>query len=191
MSPALSVLLWFLIPFGFGIPAGVLRSSKFGLSWTLTIFLYVVSDVILAFVFEPILRRMIEGGRRVPALTRAAEAVKRSMARSAARFGGPGAGPFGLILISFCIDPMTGRAATVAAGHGAVFGWTLAIIGDTLSFLVYMAATLKLNTFVRDPNVTMLLVLVAMMLVPAAVRRAHAAWTARRARLTGAAGPRP
>ena len=182
MSPALAVLLWFLIPFGFGIPKGVLLSSAAGLTWTLTAFLYVVSDVILAFVFEPLLQRMISGGRRVPALARMGEAVKRAMARSAALYGGPGAGPFGLILISFCIDPMTGRAATVAAGHGFASGWALAIIGDTLSFLIYMAATLKLIAIVRDPNVTMLIVLGAMVLIPLAARRARAAWSARRAR---------
>jgi hypothetical protein len=171
-----------LIPFGFGIPAGVLRSSAAGLSWALTTLLYVVSDVVLAFVFEPVLQKMISGGRRVPALARAGESVRRAMERSAALYGGPGGGPFALILISFCIDPMTGRAATVAAGHGFASGWTLAIIGDTLSFFVYMAATLKLNSVIRNPNETMLIVLVAMTLLPLAVRRAKLAWAARRAR---------
>lgn len=181
MTPALSVLLWFLIPFGFGIPAGVLRAGAAGLPLTLITFLYVVSDVILAFVFEPILQKMIAGGKQVPALARMGESVTRAMARSADLFGGPGGGPFALILIAFCIDPMTGRAATVAAGHGPVFGWTLAITGDTLSFFVYMAATLKLNSVIKNPNETMLIVLLIMTIVPMLVRRAHRAWTSRRA----------
>jgi hypothetical protein len=174
------VLLWFLIPFGFGIPGGVLRASRFGVSWPVETGLYVVSDVVLAFVFEPILRRMIAGGRKVPALARMAEAMKKSMARTAALYGGSGGGPFALILIAFCVDPMTGRAASVAAGHGVVSGWTLAIIGDTLSFMVYMAATLKLVRVVGDPNTTMLIVLLAMTMIPWLVRRARRAWLERR-----------
>ena len=40
-----------------------------------------------------------------------------------------------------------------------------------------MAATLRLNKFLGDPNRTMLVILAAMILVPIAVRRAKSVWT--------------
>jgi hypothetical protein len=166
-----AVLLLFLIPIGGGIPAGVLLARKYGFIWPLTTFLYFVSDVILAFLFEPILRVLIAAGRRAPLLARAVEAVRRGMARTAALYGGTSAGPFALVMIAFGIDPMTGRAAAAAAGHGFVSGWAIAIAGDMLYFLVIMAATLKLNAYLGDPNWTMAIILGAMILVPLAVQR--------------------
>jgi len=56
------------------------------------------------------------------------------MARSVAHFSGTGAGPFALVMIAFGVDPMTGRATALAAGHGFVTGWALAIAGDMLYF---------------------------------------------------------
>lgn len=60
----LSVLMFFLIPVGGGIPAGVLLASAKGLAWPMTAGLYFVSDVILAIAFEPILRLLIMWGEK-------------------------------------------------------------------------------------------------------------------------------
>jgi hypothetical protein len=178
----LAVLLLFLIPIGGGIPAGVLLARKYGFVWPLTTFLYFVSDVILAFLFEPVLRLVIALGRKSPRLSRVTEAVRAAMARTAALYGGPGAGPFALVMIAFGVDPMTGRAAAAAAGHGFVSGWAIAIAGDMLYFLVIMAATLKLNSFLGDPNWTMGIILAAMILVPLLVQRVKLARAKARAR---------
>jgi hypothetical protein len=166
----LSVLMLFLIPVGGGIPAGVLLAKTKGLSWPVTAGLYLVSDVMLALAFEPILRLLAWLGGKIPFLARFSAAMKSAMARSAARFSGTGAGPITLVLISFGVDPMTGRASALAAGHGFLMGWAVAIAGDMLYYAVIAATTLHLNRYVRDPETTMGIVLGAMIVVPMIVR---------------------
>ena len=159
----LAVLLLFLIPVGGGIPAGVLLAQAKGLRWETAAGLYFVSDVILALAFEPLLRGFV-------LLARFGAAMKEALARSAAAFA-PGAGPIALILVAFGVDPMTGRSAALAAGHGFVAGWAFAIAGDMLYFGVIALTTLRLNTYIKNPNTTMWVVLGAMLIVPMLVRR--------------------
>ncbi|WP_211229077.1 hypothetical protein [Geothrix fermentans] len=106
-----AVLLLFLVPVGGGIPAGVLLAQSKGLGWAPTAGLYLVSDVILALAFEPVLRGLVFLARRSPFLARFRSALKAAMALSAARVGGPGMGPIALVMIAFGVDPMTGPAA--------------------------------------------------------------------------------
>ncbi|MBI5239185.1 MAG: hypothetical protein HY926_01805 [Elusimicrobia bacterium] len=174
----LPVLMLFLIPVGGGIPAGVLLARDHHIAWPVTASLYLVSDVILAFLFEPVLRLLIAVVRRIPPLARAAEAVRLAMDRTAAQYG-VGAGPFALVMIAFGVDPMTGRAAAAAAGHGFVAGWAIAITGDMLYFAVIMVATLRLNSVLGDPERTMAVILAAMFLLPVLVRRVKAACSKR------------
>jgi len=165
-----AVLMLFLLPVGGGIPAGVLLAHNKGLAWPLTAGLYFVSDVILALAFEPILRLLVALGQKVPLLARIGAAMQAAMARSVAHFSGTGAGPVTLVMIAFGVDPMTGRSTALAAGHGFVAGWAFAIAGDMLYYAVIALTTLRLNAYVRDPNTTMLVVLGAMIVVPAVVR---------------------
>jgi hypothetical protein len=168
------VLKLFLIPVGGGIPAGVLLARDSGLAWPITALLYLVSDLILACAFEPILRLLEKLVGKVPFLTRLGTAMKTATARSTAHFGGTGAGPLALIMIAFGVDPMTGRATALAAGHGFLAGWAIAITGDMLYFAVIAISTLELNAYIKDPNTTMLIVLGAMFLVPPLVRTLRA-----------------
>lgn len=170
------VLMLFLIPVGGGIPAGVLLARHNGLAWPVAAGLYFISDVILAFAFEPILRLFVELGKKIPFLARVAAAMKTIMDRTAAHYGGVGAGPFTLIMIAFGVDPMTGRAAAMAAGHGFVAGWAIAIAGDMMYYGVIAYTTLRLNAYFKDPNTTMLIVLGAMIVVPILVRRVKLAY---------------
>ena len=172
----LAVLTLFLIPVGGGIPAGVLLARTNGLAWPVTAGLYFISDVILAFAFEPILRVLLAMTRRVAVLARFAGAMTLAMERTAAHYGGAGAGPFVLIMVAFGVDPMTGRAAAHAAGHGPVGGWAIAIAGDMLYYGVIAFTTLRLNAYIKDPNVTMVVVLAAMIIVPIVVRRVRTLW---------------
>ena len=165
------VLLVFLLPFGGGISAGVLLAHSKGLGWPATAGLYFFSDVILALAFEPILRLLAAWGRKSAFLTRFTVAMKVAMARSAAHFSSPGAGPIALIMIAFGVDPMTGRATALAAGHGFLAGWAIAITGDMLYYAVIALATLRLNAYLRAPNITILIIMGAMILVPTLVRR--------------------
>ncbi len=168
------VLMLFLIPVGGGIPAGVLLARSSHLVWPVTAGLYLVSDVILAFLFEPVMRLIILVGRRYQFFMRVAEAFRTAMHRTTAHYGG--AGPFALIMIAFGVDPMTGRAAAAAAGHGFIAGWAIAITGDMLYFGVVMAATLRLNSILGDPNRTMWIILAAMFILPIIVRRLKLAY---------------
>ena len=172
----LAVLGLFLIPIGGGIPAGVLMARKVGLAWPVTAGLYFVSDVILAFAFEPVLRALVALGRRIPLLARVTVALQIAMERVAAHYGGRAAGPFTLVMIAFGVDPMTGRAAALASGHGFVTGWAIAITGDMLYYAVVAFTTLRLNAYFKDPNTTMLIVLAGMIIVPLVIRRIKTAW---------------
>lgn len=169
-SIMLPVLKLFLLPVGGGIPAGVLLARAKGLAWPITTGLYLVSDVVLALAFEPILRLLAALGGKVPFLARLCAALKAVMARSVAHFSGTSAGPLTLVMIAFGVDPMTGRATALAAGHGFLTGWAFAIAGDILYFAVIALTTLRLNSYFRDPNTTMLVVLGVMFVVPILVR---------------------
>jgi len=167
---AWGVLSLYLIPVGGGIPAGVLLAKRHGIGWPASSVLYFVSDVILALIFEPLLKGVIALGRRMPRLGRVTEAFRASMRRTGEKYG-TAAGPVALILIAFGIDPMTGRSAAAAAGHGFVSGWTLAIAGDMLYFWVIMISTLSLNSILGDGTWTTMIIMAAMLLVPMAVKR--------------------
>ena len=169
-----AVLMLFLLPVGGGIPAGVLLARSKGLAWPTTAGLYLVSDGVLALAFEPVLRMLVAGGGKVPLLTQIGTAMKAAVARGAAHFSGTGAGPFSLVMIAFGVDPMTGRASALAAGHGFLAGWSFAIAGDMLYYGVLAVATLRLNAYIKNPNVTMWVILAAMFLVPILVRRIKA-----------------
>ena len=56
LSNMLSVFKLFIIPVGGGIPGGVLLAQSQGMAWPVTGLLYLVSDIALAFAFEPVLR---------------------------------------------------------------------------------------------------------------------------------------
>ncbi len=141
-----------------------------GLAWPVTAGLYLVSDVMLALAFEPVLQLLAWLAGKVSFLARWSARMKASMAKSAARFSGIGAGPITLVMISFGADPMTGRASALAAGHGFLMGWSFAIAGDMLYYAVIAVTTLRLNRYVRDPETTMWIVLGAMITVPLIVR---------------------
>jgi hypothetical protein len=170
-SNILSVLKLFVIPVGGGIPAGVMLAQAKGVAWPVTTVLYLVSDVLLAVVFEPVLLLIALVCVKVSFLARVGAHLKAATARSVAHFGGTGAGPLALIMVAFGVDPMTGRASALAAGHGFVAGWAIAIAGDMLYFALIAITTLRLNTYIHDPNTTMLIVLAAMFLVPVLIRR--------------------
>lgn len=169
-SGMLSVLKLFLLPVGGGIPAGVLLARAQDLAWPLTAGLYLISDLVLALAFEPILRLLAALWRKLPVPARFRAALRTVTARSTTHFGGAGAGPFSLVMIAFGVDPMTGRAAALAAGHGFLAGWAFAIAGDLLYFAVIALTTLRLNSYFHDPNTAMLVVLGAMFLVPILIR---------------------
>lgn len=179
------VLMLFLIPVGGGIPAGVLLARSHGLAWPVTAGLYLVSDIILALLCEPVLRLVVAVGRKISALARAAEAVRCYVDRTTAHYGG--VGPFAFIMIAFGIDPITGRAAAAVAGHGFLKGWAMAIAGDMLYFAVIMASTLRVNLALSNPTWTIVVILVAMIILPITLRRLKAEYAVYKAKVRRAA----
>jgi hypothetical protein len=146
----------------------VLLAHRWGVPIPMMTFLYFVSDMVLACVFEPMLRGLRLVGRHVPPIGRFA----RLMIDRAKRLAGPhGTHPLGLVAVSFGVDPMTGRAAAAMAGHGFFSGWAIAIAGDMIYFGVLMASTLWLDGILGDGRVTMVAVLVLMFVIPAMFRR--------------------
>lgn len=170
-SDMLAVLKLFLIPVGGGIPAGVLLAKARCLPWIATALTYLFSDIILALAFEPVLRGIAFICGRISFLQRFGTALKTATARNVEHFGGAGAGPVALLMISFGVDPMTGRASALAAGHGFLAGWAFAIAGDMLYFAVIAFTTLRLNAYISNPDATMVIVLLAMFCLPPLVRR--------------------
>src|SRR5690349_5255395 len=104
-SIMLSVLKLFVIPVGGGIPAGVMLAQAKGVAWPVTALLYLVSDILLAVVFEPVLRLIALVCGKVSFLARVGTFLKAATARSVSHFGGTGAGPIALVMIAFGVDP--------------------------------------------------------------------------------------
>jgi hypothetical protein len=170
LKHAWEVLTLFLIPVGGGIPAGVLLARSHGLVWPLTALLYFVSDVILALVFEPLMLGLAAIAKRVAFLRRVGSAFKEAFRRTSPVYG-THLGPLALIGVSFGVDPMTGRAAALAAGHGFVTGWLIAIAGDMIYFAVIMVSTLWLDNYLGNGTWTTLIILALMLGLPPLIRR--------------------
>jgi len=169
-SSLIEVLTLFLIPIGGGIPAGVILAKTRGLEWALTACLYLISDIILACAFEPCMHLFIRLAKNSPFLTRWVAAYKVSLAKTGFKYG-LAPSPLALIVLSFGVDPMTGRAAAQAAGHGFIAGWTLAICGDMIFFALIMGSTLWLNNVLGDGTWAALIVMGAMIVVPMLIDR--------------------
>lgn len=164
------VFLLFSIPVGGGIPAGVLLGQKQGLGWLTMTLIYLVSDIVLAIYFEPLMKFVIHISQSFEFTRRLKAAMALSTQKTIARFGAE-PGPFTLIAIAFGVDPMTGRAAAHAAGHGFVAGWAIAIAGDMIFFAVIMASTIWLNGLLGDGTLTAVIIMILMLALPSLIQR--------------------
>lgn len=164
------VFLLFAIPIGGGIPAGVLLAKSRGVGWLAMTLLYFVSDLLLAILFEPMMHFFVWTSKRSKFLAHFREALKKSTSRTIAGYGAT-PGPFMLVVLAFGVDPMTGRAAAMAAGHNFFSGWAIAIIGDMFFFAVVAVSTLCLNNVLGDGTWTAVIIMIAMVGIPALVRR--------------------
>jgi hypothetical protein len=167
---AWGVFLVFVTQIGAGIPLGVLMGRNAGISPVAMAGLYMASDVVLALTMEPVLALLRWLGRRVEFLGRLGNRLSR-FSGAAGLQGGGVRGPLGLILFSFSVSPTAGRAASEAAGHGFLSGWTLAIIGDMAYFGLVMASTLWISSVFGDDRLTIGAILLATWLLPMLVRR--------------------
>ncbi len=169
-SSAGEVLTLFLIPIGGGIPAGVILAKNRGLEWPVVTLIYFLSDLILACVFEPLMHWFIKTAKHSQFMLRWIDAYKVSLAKAGFKnYLTPS--PFSLIMLSFGVDPMTGRVVSHLAGHGFIPGWMFAIAGDMIFFALIMASTLWLNSILGDGMWTAIIIMTAMIVIPALIRR--------------------
>jgi hypothetical protein len=167
---AWDVFLIFVIPFGGGIPVGVLVGHEKGLSWPELSAIYFVSDLALAVVFELLLIGIVAWARHSQGARLWLQAMRQAFHKTLSSYG-VNPGPFALVLISFGVDPMTGRTAARAARHGFVTGWMIAITGDMFFFWVLLASTLWLNGILGNGTWTAVIIMTAMFLIPYLIRR--------------------
>lgn len=169
-SHAWEILVLFLVPIGGGIPAGVVIAQKYGVTWPATAFLYLISDIILACAFEPLMLLFIKKSKTVPSVAK----VKTELAKTTTHLISNYVvhpGPFNLVMLTFGTDPMTGRALAKMYGRGFLAGWTLVIIGDMLFFAVIMASTIWLNSILGDGTWTAIIITVLIVVVPGLIRK--------------------
>lgn len=164
------VLTLFLVPVGGGIPAGVILADQLQLGWATTAFLYLISDVILALVFEPAMLLFLSLSSRSPRMMAFRTHLARSMAQ-VTRVPSFHLSPFRLILLTFGTDPMTGRSIAKAAGHGFLSGWLLTIIGDMIFFSVVMISTLYLNSVLGNGVAAAVIVTLLILAMPSLLRK--------------------
>jgi hypothetical protein len=167
---ALGVFLVFCTQIGAGIPLGVIMARNAGLSPVVTAGLYCASDVVLAFTTEPLLIALRWLGDRVEFIGRLGNRLAKLTGATGLREGRV-QGPLGLILFSFAVAPAPARAASEAAGHGFITGWTLAIIGDMFYFTMIMASTLWVSSMFGDDRLAVGAVLVGAWVLPMLIRR--------------------
>jgi uncharacterized membrane protein len=164
------VLLLFLIPIGGGIPGGVLLAHSRNIAWPAMMVLYFISDIILACAFEPVMLLFIKYGKQFPFIEKISKIMKMSIEKTMEHYG-KSSGVLTLIMIAFGVDPMTGRAVAVAAGHGFVIGWMIAIAGDMIYFTLLMISTLWLKNVLGDGTWTIFIILILMMVIPKLFQR--------------------
>lgn len=184
MFPSFHLLPWselwevlrvFLIPFGLGIPSGVMVAQAKSMDWHSIALLYFFSDLILACLFEPILRVAAHKLRTTPRLQIFRRAYKQALFQTIEMFS-LSTGPIALVAITFGSDPMTGRTITYLFGHGIFTGWLIAITGDMLFFGVLMASTIWVNSVLGSPKQAAIIVTLLVIGLPALVKH----WRKRR-----------
>lgn len=166
---ALDVFTLFIIPFGGGIPAGVVLGANRGLPWFELMFLYFISDCCLAVIFDPLMHKV----RKSEAFAKINPKIKTDYIKNMERFGFK-PNPFSLIVFTFGSDPMTGRVATFLVGHRFLTGWALVIAGDMIFFTVVMVSTLYLKSLLGDGTIAAVIVMVVLLGVPALWRKLRA-----------------
>ncbi len=167
---ALGVFLVFCTQIGAGIPLGVIMARDAGLNPFSTALLYLGSDIVLACTFEPMLLALRWLGKRVDFIARLGNRLSK-LSGATGLSEGKVQGPLGLVLFSFAWAPAPARAASEAAGHGFISGWTLAIIGDMFYFTLIMMSTLWVSSIFGDDRLAVGAVLVLAWLMPVALRR--------------------
>jgi len=148
----------------------VLLAQRAGVPLLGTVGLYLLSDVVLAFTSEPLVKLFRWLGRHVQLVGRVGQSVERLTAGAGLEHEGARSA-LGLVILSFAASPRTARAAAAAVGHGFVPGWTLAIVGDMAYFALLLVSTLWLSSTFGDDRLTIGITLAAAWFLPLIIQR--------------------
>lgn len=164
------VLLLFLLPWGPGPAAGIVLARKVGLSIGLDIALYVLSDVITAFVLEPIVQQLRRRGQQ--------SKVGRAILSSVERLGtmtqvaeGPLGPPMSLFVFTFATDFFTASIVSTGLTMARIIAWISIIAGDVLWFLIILLAAIGIASFLSDDRVLFVVTMVLGFALPPLIRR--------------------
>jgi hypothetical protein len=166
----LGAFLVFASQFGAGIPVGVVMARDSGLSPLQTAGLYLASDILLALVFEPLLRLLRWESRQIEWMARLGKQLVHVSGARGLR-GGRVRSSVSLSVFSFVFGPAPARAAAEVSGHGPLWGWSFGILGDMVYFGLVMASTLLVIHFFGDDRLVIAPLVVAAWVVPLLVQR--------------------
>ena len=104
----------FIIPFGGGIPAGVILGKTRGVSWQVVSLAYLCSDILLAVVFEQLLLFFVRRSTNSKFLQQFAKSYSETLEKFGFKLGLKPS-PLTFVVLSFGADPMTSRAVSRSA----------------------------------------------------------------------------
>ncbi len=151
LRSAFEVLMLFFLPWGPGAPARILVARQTGLGPVATTALYLLSDVLTAFVLEPLAQWAGQQSSRWPRLAAAFRRLGQVSGGVAAQlFPGRAGVAAGLALFSFTTDLYTAGIASRAVPAHRALAWVAVIAGDMAWFLIILATTLGLTRLIPD-----------------------------------------
>jgi hypothetical protein len=172
------VLFW--APVGPGIPAGVLLARHAGLNPAFTFGLYATSDILGAFICDPVYRVVRRYGGQVPALRkvgswaiRVALIGMRPPRAEDVRQGARGTWPalFRIGVVGFGADIYAAGMLVAGLPVPRVAAWGAALVGDLIWFAILLATSIAAAQVTDLTWVQLVIMLVVMFLVPKAAAR--------------------
>lgn len=167
------VFLLFLLPWGPGAAAGIILARKVELSAGATIGLYVLSDVVTAFILEPLVQQLRTRGEK----SRIGRTVLSSVSRvgtltqvSTGRFGPP----LSLFIFTFATDFFTAGIVSTGLTMWRVVAWISIIAGDVIWFLIIYLAAIGIASFMSDDRVLFVVTMLLGFGLPPLIRRIFA-----------------
>lgn len=169
-SGPIAVFLIFLSPFGPGAVAGIVLARSQGLAPSITIGLYVFSDVVTAAILEPLVRRFRRWAQRSPIGQKMLTSFGR-VASLTQVVGGRYGLPIGLFICTFATDFFTAAIVSTGLAMSRLLAWSCIIAGDVLWFLIIFLASLSVAAFLSDNRILFVVTLVIGFGVPYVIRR--------------------
>jgi hypothetical protein len=169
-SGPLAVFLLFLSPISPGAIAGILLARAYGLSASLTIALYLASDIVTAAVLDPVLVRLTQRAHR-SAFGERFLATFRQVGTLTQVTPGRFGLPVGLFVCTFATDFFTAAIISMGLALSRIVAWTSIIAGDFSWFLIIYLASAGLASFLSDNRIIFILSLVLGLGLPWLIRR--------------------